>query len=57
MLQISRKWKSVEDCTFYVGTTDQVPGYVNTLEFIINHIKQIFKRGKYIAKTLFTTEK
>ena len=48
------KKKTIEGYFFYVGSTTS--DYEITAEFIINHIKETFKRGNDIAESLRTLE-
>ena len=44
----------IEDYLFYVGTSKQASDFEISSEFIINYIKQTFKRGNNIAESLQT---
>ena len=48
------KKKSIEDYSFYIGTSKQASDYEITSEFIINYIKRTFQHGNDIAESLRT---
>ena len=49
--------KTIEDFSFYVGSSKQASDYEITEEFVVNHIKKTFDRGNDIAETLRTLVK
>ena len=46
------KKKSIEEYYLYVGSSKQASDYETTAEFIMNHIKKTFDRGKYVAEAI-----
>jgi hypothetical protein len=46
------KKKTLEDDYFYVGSAKQASNYKSAADFIINHIKKEYKRGRDIAESL-----
>eukprot|EP00957_Ditylum_brightwellii_P142339 10844040-Ditylum_brightwellii.AAC.1 len=48
------KKKTIDDYQFYIGTSWQATNYIETAEFIINHIKMSSNCGNDTAKTLTT---
>ena len=49
--------KTVEDYFFYVGSSKQASDFEITAEFVLNHIKKTFERGKDVAEALRTLVK
>jgi hypothetical protein len=49
--------KTIEDYSFYIGSSKQASDYEVTAEFVINHIKKTFDYGKDIAEALRTLKK
>jgi hypothetical protein len=46
--------KTVEDCHFYVGSSKQASDCETTAEFVVNHVKKTFDRGKDVSEALRT---
>jgi hypothetical protein len=49
--------KTIDDYSFYIGSSKQASDYEVTAEFVINHIKKTFDYGKDIAEALRTLKK
>jgi hypothetical protein len=48
----TNKKKTLEDYYFYVGSAKQASNYESAADFIINHIKKEYDRGRDIAEPL-----
>jgi hypothetical protein len=48
----SKKKTLLEDYYFYVGSAKQASNYESAADFIINHIKKEYDRGRDIAESL-----
>jgi hypothetical protein len=49
-----KKKKTIEDYTFYIGSSKQAADYTTTMSYVVNHIKKEFIRGNDIAEALRT---
>ena len=47
-----KKKKTLEDYYFYLGSLKQASNYETAADFIINHIKKGYNRGRDIAESL-----
>ena len=47
-----KKKKTLEDYYFYLGSAKQASNYATAADFIINHIKKEYDRGRDIAESL-----
>jgi hypothetical protein len=48
----AKKKKTLEDYYFYLGSAKQASNYESAADFIINHIKKEYDRGRDIAESL-----
>ena len=53
----TKKKKTLEDYYFYVGSAKQASNYESAADFIINHIKKEYDRGRDIAESLRELQK
>jgi hypothetical protein len=53
----TNKKKTLEDYYFYVGSAKQASNYESAADFIINHIKKEYDRGRDIAESLHELKK
>jgi hypothetical protein len=44
-----KKKKTIEDHTFYIGSSKQAVDYTTTANYVVNHIKKEFIRGNDMA--------
>jgi hypothetical protein len=47
-----KKKKTIDDYFFYVGSAKQASDYETSADFVINHIKKEYERGRDIAESL-----